>query len=99
MSRQGWPATSEEIYHPQCSNIFIQVRNICCTGSLCMGGGTIFKVGATSARQKNYKISGISNWQQWHHKHWSMFKQFYSKFDKLPTTRIYTRPYLSYTAL
>jgi len=28
-----------------------------------MGGGTIFKVGATSARQKNYKISGISNWQ------------------------------------
>ena len=29
----------------QCSNVFIQVRNICFTGSLCMGGRTIFKVG------------------------------------------------------
>jgi len=39
--------------HPHCSNVFIQVRNICFTGSLRMGGGTIFKVGGTSARQKN----------------------------------------------
>jgi len=29
----------------------------------------------------------------------SMFKQFYSKFDKPETTPIYTTPYLSYTAL
>jgi len=36
--------------YPQCSNVFIQVRNICCTGSRRMGGGTIFKVGSTSAR-------------------------------------------------
>jgi len=31
--------------YPQCSNVFIQVRNIFFTGSLRMGGGTIFKVG------------------------------------------------------
>jgi len=36
--------------YPLCSN-FIQVRNICFAGSLCMGGGTIFKVGGTSAHQ------------------------------------------------
>jgi len=29
----------------------------------------------------------------------SMFKQFYSKFDKPSTLPIYTTPYLSYTAL
>jgi len=29
----------------------------------------------------------------------SMFKQFYSKFDKSSTTPIYTTPYLSYTTL
>jgi len=29
----------------------------------------------------------------------SIFKQFYSKFDKPPTTPIYTTPYLSYTTL
>jgi len=29
----------------------------------------------------------------------SIVKQFYSKFDKPPTTPIYTTPYLSYTAL
>jgi len=39
--------------YPQCSNVFIQVRNIRFTFSLRMGGGTIFKVGGTSARQKN----------------------------------------------
>jgi len=46
-------------------------------------------------------------WQLWRHKHWnmtsltffSMFKQFYSKFDKPSTTPIYTTPYLSYTTL
>jgi len=38
--------------YPQCSNVFIQVRNICFTRSLRIGGGTIFKVGGTSARQK-----------------------------------------------
>jgi len=42
--------------YPLCSNVFIQVRNICFTGSLRMGGGTIFKVGGTSARQKTGKI-------------------------------------------
>jgi len=39
--------------YPQCSNVFIQVRNICFIGSLRMDGETIFKVGGTSARQKN----------------------------------------------
>jgi len=29
----------------------------------------------------------------------SMFKQFYSKFDKPSTTLIYTTPYLSHTTL
>ena len=45
--------------------------------------------------------------QPWRHKHWtmtsltfvSMFKQFYSKFDKPSTTPIYTKPYLSYTTV
>ena len=41
---------------PQCSNVFIQVRNICFTGNLRMGGESIFKVGGTIARQNNYKI-------------------------------------------
>jgi len=53
MSRQGWPTNSEGIYYPQCSNVFIQVQNICFTGSLGMGGGTIFKVEGTSALKKN----------------------------------------------
>jgi len=44
MSRQGWPTNSEGIYYPQCNNVFIQVRNICCTGSLHMGCGTFFKM-------------------------------------------------------
>jgi len=39
--------------YPQCSNVFNQVQNICFTVSLRMGDGTIFKVGGTSARQKN----------------------------------------------
>jgi len=56
MSRQRWPANSEDIYYPQCSNVFTQVGNICFTGSLRMGAGTIFKVEGTSARQKNYNI-------------------------------------------
>ena len=30
---------------PTMQQIFLQVRNICFTGSLRMGGGTIFKVG------------------------------------------------------
>jgi len=29
----------------------------------------------------------------------SMFKQYYSKFDKTPTISIYTTHYLSYTTL
>jgi len=73
MSRQGWPANSEENYHPQCRNVFIQMQNICCTGSLHMGGGTIFKVGGNKRTSKNSKIFGSLNWQLWHHKHWSMF--------------------------
>jgi len=52
MSRQGWPANSKEIYYPQCSNVFIQVRNICFTGSLRMGGGTIFKVRGNKGTSK-----------------------------------------------
>jgi len=57
MSRQGWPANSEEIYYPQCSSVFNQARNICCTGSLRMCGGTIFKVGGnkrTSKKLENF---------------------------------------------
>jgi len=38
----------------QCSNVFIQVRNICFTSSLRMGGGTIiFKVGEHKCTSKN----------------------------------------------
>jgi len=51
--QKKWPTNSEEIYYPQYSNAFIQVRNICCTGSLRMGVGTIFKLRGTSACQKD----------------------------------------------
>jgi len=34
MSRQWWPTNSRYVYPQQCSNVFIQVRNICFTGSL-----------------------------------------------------------------
>jgi len=44
---------SKRYLYPQCSNAFIQVRYICFTRSLRMGSGTVFKVGGTSARQKN----------------------------------------------
>jgi len=59
VSRQG-DQQIQKIY-PQCSNVFSQVRNIRFAGSLRMGGGTIFKVGGTSARQKNWNIFVI--WQ------------------------------------
>jgi len=39
--------------YPQCSDVFIQVRNICFTGSLCMVGKTIFKVGGHKCTSKN----------------------------------------------
>jgi len=65
-------------------NVFIQVGNIRCTGSLRMGTGSIFKVGGNKCTSKNYKICDL-NWQLLHHKHWnmtsltfvSMFKQYY----------------------
>jgi len=37
-----------------------------------MGGGTFFKVGGTSARQKTIEHFCGLNWQQWRHKHWNM---------------------------
>jgi len=37
-----------------------------------MGGGTFFKVGGASARQKIIKYLCCLNWQLWRHKHWNM---------------------------
>jgi len=39
--------------YPQCRNVLNQMQTICFTYSLRVGGGTIFKVGGTSARQKD----------------------------------------------
>jgi len=79
--------------YPQCSNAFIQVRNICFTRSLRMGSGTRFKVGWTSARQKIRAINMTSLTFV------SIFKQFYWKFDKPSTNAICRTPYLSHTTL
>jgi len=35
-----------------------------------LGGGTILKVGGTSARQKIMGIFCGLNWKQWRYKHW-----------------------------
>jgi len=43
--------------YPQRTNVFNQVRNICFTGILRMGGGSIFKVGGhkcTSKKRENF---------------------------------------------
>jgi len=58
--------------YQQCSNVFIQVRNICFTGSLRIGGGTIFKVGWKKSMSKKLKHFCNLNWQLWRHKHWNM---------------------------
>jgi len=42
--------------YPQCSNVFIQVQNICFTGSLRMAGGTIFKVGGNKRKSKKLEF-------------------------------------------
>jgi len=39
--------------YPQCSNVIIQVRNICFTGSYAWVAELFSKFGGTSARQKN----------------------------------------------
>jgi len=49
--------------YPQCSNVFIQVRNICFTGSLRMGGGTIFKVGGHKCTSKKLENLCDLKWQ------------------------------------
>jgi len=69
MSRQGQPTNSKDIYslYPQCSNVFIQVRNICFTGSLRLGGGAIFKVGGQVHVKKLEKFCDL-NWQLCRHK-------------------------------
>jgi len=72
----------------QCSNVFIQVQNICFTGSLRICGGTIFEVGWYKCTSKKIRKFLWFELQLWHHKHWflmsltfvSMFKQVYSKF-------------------
>jgi len=38
----------------QCSSVFIQVRHICFTGSLRVGGGTLFKVGEHKCTSKKF---------------------------------------------
>jgi len=38
--------------YPQCSNVLIQVQNMCFTGSLRMDDGTIFKVGRNKCTSK-----------------------------------------------
>jgi len=77
--------------YPQCSNAFIQVRSICFTRSLHMGSRTLFKVG------ENVHIKKIWTFDMTSLTFVSMFKQFFSKFDKASTTAICTTPYLSYT--
>jgi len=49
--------------YPQCSNAFIQVRNICVKGSLRMGGGTIFKIGGHKCTSKQLESFCDLNWQ------------------------------------
>ena len=105
MPRQGWPANSKDIYthnaamfSSKCETFALQVAYAC--------GGTIFKVGGTSARQKNLKVFVICtdncdttalkfdviNFCE--HVQANLFK-----IDKPSTTSFYTTPYLSYTTV
>jgi len=79
--------------YPQCNNASIQVRNIWFTRTLRMGSGTIYKVGGQVHVKKirTFNMTSLT--------FVSMFKQFYSKFDKPSTTPICTTPYLSCSTL
>ena len=55
MSRQGWPTNLKGIYTHNAAAMFLSSAKHWFTGSLRMSGGTIFKVGSTSARQKSRK--------------------------------------------
>jgi len=104
MSPQEWPANLKDICTLNAVMFSSKCETFRFTGSLRLGGGTVFKVGGHKCTSKKLEKFYDLNWQLTsqalkYDTFISMSELFYSKFDKPSTIPIYTTPYLSCTTL